>query len=402
MSRLSFGAWGYMGVDLTTGCVPGDVRFAGAKLVSLDNGFDQGVYVESHKAIYPTLGYFPSSPLDSQPSPHQKKLTLPPSTSSAHHYIIATSVSRSAPKSPHGGLLLLSRSTHAKAPCGSHAPESTKAQLALSAWRLAPHSPTSVLLTHLIQINPTAPSSRVNSTVEKVLQADYAGAPARLAELIDERGYAPFFVRWGPGPAEVEREEGDLEKGEFQWWIGGEGDGTTEGGQQQCWLQWSERMYERGIALEVEPKGAGTIARVQGVERTVEIVWNDEVRRGARVGVKRADGDGAEDVFVAGEFLDRTVGGETVNGFGKKKERKASVGKLDEGDESRRSTAGDVDAAKLKVRPPLEYFPRLSRRAAKLQLFRIRNRLRERRTRRTCGSSWSTKRSPRCVKPFSR
>lgn len=34
----------------------GDSRFQSIGVVSLDNGIDQGTYVESHKAIYPYLG----------------------------------------------------------------------------------------------------------------------------------------------------------------------------------------------------------------------------------------------------------------------------------------------------------------------------------------------------------
>lgn len=34
----------------------GDSRFQSIGVVSLDNGIDQGTYVESHKAIYPSLG----------------------------------------------------------------------------------------------------------------------------------------------------------------------------------------------------------------------------------------------------------------------------------------------------------------------------------------------------------
>lgn len=35
----------------------GDVRYSSTKVVALDNGFDQGVYVESHRGIFPTLGW---------------------------------------------------------------------------------------------------------------------------------------------------------------------------------------------------------------------------------------------------------------------------------------------------------------------------------------------------------
>lgn len=54
-SPLSFAEREEAGTDRLV--VAGDTRFQGIKNVNLDNAFDQGIFVESHKAVFPTLGY---------------------------------------------------------------------------------------------------------------------------------------------------------------------------------------------------------------------------------------------------------------------------------------------------------------------------------------------------------
>lgn len=74
-------------------------------------------------------------------------------------------------------------------------------------------------------------------------------------------------------------------------------------------------MYPRGIDLTLEPADVGELAKVETVDGTmVEICWTEKIKnvgeRGARLVLARADGDGSEDVYVGGEFLDKTVKGE--------------------------------------------------------------------------------------------
>ncbi|KAL8278519.1 hypothetical protein RQP46_009011 [Phenoliferia psychrophenolica] len=255
-----------------------DVRYAGTKHVSLDNGFDQGVYVESHKGIFPNLG--------------------------ARHYVVATGVDRADLSTDHSTVSLVSRSTKAKV---SGPADSTKGQLDLAGWVLSPHTATSVRIQHVALVSPS--SKELPSSLGKVLISEIATAPARLAEFIGTHGHAPSFVRWGEGPAQLlSGEDGDITKGQVTFRVGGDGDGTMKGGEQKSWLQWSDKMYERGIEIDVEPKGAATIAKVDGIERTAEFVWSDDVKEGVvKVILRRAEGDGAEDLFVGGEFLDSTV-----------------------------------------------------------------------------------------------
>jgi hypothetical protein len=205
------------GVDIA-----GDPRFVGLKTIQLDNAFDQGTYVESHKAIFPTLG--------------------------PRHYIIARGVDREDSSNDNGQIILVSRSvrTDAAAPRGS-----TKGQMDVSGWLIEDHNDRSVKVTHVGQIDV---KETVLPVIDRILSSEIALAPHKVAEFVNDVGHAPFFVRWGEGPAQLESDsEGDLTTGHAVFRIGGEGTGTMANGQQKCWLQWSERMYERGINVHLEP-----------------------------------------------------------------------------------------------------------------------------------------------------
>lgn len=197
----------------------------------------------------------------------------------------------------------------------------------------------------------------------KILTAEYATTASRIVEFIDDEGYAPSFLRWGEGPATLLRaSEGSLRKGETTFLIGGEGKGTMKDGQQKAWLQYSDKMYERGISIRVEPEGAASVAKVEGCERegcerTVEFVWSEKVREGeVRVLLSQADGDGADDVLLGGEYLDRTVGMEKGSGGARKKVVPAAATTRSSTSEETRSngsetTMVDDQPPKSKVRP---------------------------------------------------
>lgn len=107
-------------------------------------------------------------------------------------------------------------------------------------------------------------------------------------------------------------------------------------------------MFERGLEVEVVPKEAvARIAKVEGgIERTLEIVWSEKVKDGARVVVKRAEGDGPEDVFVEGRFLDRTVGMEKGSGAGARGKKLAANGVENGGEKGVVGSVGAVNGAK--------------------------------------------------------
>lgn len=107
----------------------------------------------------------------------------------------------------------------------------------ISGWLIEGHNDNSVKITHVSQLDV---NEELKPFVFKILASEMARAPREVAEFVDDWGYAPFFVRWGDGPAELEGDqEGDLKQGKTVFRIGGGGQGTMANGQQKCWLQWS-------------------------------------------------------------------------------------------------------------------------------------------------------------------
>lgn len=286
---------------------------------------------------------------------------------SARHSFLTRSVDRDDSSSPNSTILVVSRSIRdASSDSVDIPPSSTKAQIDLSGYLLTPLSDTSVKITHITQLDLAAPN--LSAPLMKILLAEYATTASRIVEFIDDEGYAPSFLRWGEGPATLERaSEGSLRKGEVAFLIGGEGKGTMKDGQQKAWLQYSDRMYERGLDIRVEPEAAATVAKVDGCERTVEFVWTEKVREGGvKVLLSQADGDGADDVLLGGEYLDRTVGMEKGSGAKKKTAPSAATTRKTSTNEDTRSngsetTMVDEQISKSNVsslRPRLFFSPR--------------------------------------------
>lgn len=129
----------------------------------------------------------------------------------------------------------------------------------VSGWLIEPNTThgaaggdKSVKVTHIVQLD--IKGLEVEAFINKILASELAKVPRAVGEFIDENGFAPFFLRWGEGPAEMEGEiKGDFKSGKVTFVIGGGGEGTMRDGKQKCWLQWSERMYERGVNVVVEP-----------------------------------------------------------------------------------------------------------------------------------------------------
>ncbi|GAA5926235.1 START domain-containing protein [Sporobolomyces koalae] len=263
-----------------------DPRLAGIDRVELHNGYDQGLYVESQKGIFPSIKPF--------------------------HYTVAQGIDRDDPADSNGPILLVSRSTRnsERGPKGS-----SSAKTDFTGFLLTPSS-RGVRITHIAQRD--VGGQKLGFATQKILSTELARAPLNVARFIDANGFAPHFLRWGNGPAELIRDTApgdDFAKGKVTFVIGGEGKGTMKDGKQKCWLSWSEKMYPRGINLVLEPADAGDIAKVETVDGTmVEICWTEKIKQtgdqGARLILSRADGDGSEDVYVGGEFLDKTVKGE--------------------------------------------------------------------------------------------
>ncbi|GAA5870056.1 hypothetical protein JCM1840_003569 [Sporobolomyces johnsonii] len=264
-----------------------DPRIETTQLIELHNGFDQGTFVEAQKGIFPSL--------------------------KPYHHIVAQGIDRDDPSDPHGTILLVSRSTDASD--ARPPPGSTPAKVDFAGFLLSPASSRSVRLTRLGQLDVGGGGDRLTPATHKILTTELALAPRRVAEFIDAYGFAPHFLRWGSGPAELLADStpgDDVKCGNVTFVIGGRGKGTMRDGKQKCWLAWSPKMYPRGIDVRLEPEDSGEIAKVEGGGggeggTMLEVCWTEKVKEGARIVLCQADGDGSEDVFVRGKFLDRTV-----------------------------------------------------------------------------------------------
>lgn len=110
-------------------------------------------------------------------------------------------------------------------------------------------------------------------------------------------------------------------------------------------------MYERGISLTIEPKDAATIAKVDGMERTLQFIWDKP--KNVKITVTQYDSNGAEDVELNGRALDDTVappsgGGAAGGRKAAKRPKKAIAGAAAAGGKSKAADSDDDEKPKDK------------------------------------------------------
>merc|ERR1719487_1214054 len=261
-----------------------DPRIEAVQIAELDNGFDQGVFVEANKGIFPSVKPF--------------------------HHVVARGVEREDAADANGSIVLVSRSVDSSA---SGPKGSSSAKVDFSGYSLEPVGGNAVKLVRVSQLD-IGSSASLNPATYKILTTELALAPRRVGAFIDSYGFAPHFLRWGSGPASLRGTSApgdDVRAGKVTFSISGDGKGTMQDGRQVSWLAWSGRMYPRGIDLSLEPSEAATVSRVEMPDGNVlvQLEWSDKVRGegGATLRLKRADGDGPEDVYLQGAFVDQTI-----------------------------------------------------------------------------------------------
>lgn len=224
-------------------------------------------------------------------------------------------IEREDVSSDNGEIIVAARSIKKASGDVDEPSDSVKGQVDVAGFILTPTGDNSVKITHIAQVDVDADD--MPAFVDRILLGEYAKQPSNIAEFIDDNGYAPAFIRWGEGPATLEStNEGDSKKGRFVIKVGGDGKGTMKDGKQKAWLQYSDKMFERGLDIVVEPSDAATIAKVDGIDRTVEFIWSDKVKKGVTITLSRAEENGADDVTVDGQYLDATVQMEKGSGAG--------------------------------------------------------------------------------------
>lgn len=227
------------------------------------------------------------------------------------HHVVARGVEREDAADSHGPITYVTRSVDSSS---ASAPEgSTKAKVDFVGYALEPVGSNAVKLVRVSQLDVGA-SASFNPATYKILTTELALAPRRVGAFIDSYGFAPHFLRWGSGPASLRGTSApgdDVRIGKVTFKVGGDGKGTMQDGRQVSWLAWSGRMYPRGVDLALEPAEAATVSRVETPDGNVlvQLEWSDKVRsdKGATLRLKRADGDGPEDVYLDGNFVDQTI-----------------------------------------------------------------------------------------------
>lgn len=66
-------------------------------------------------------------------------------------------------------------------------------------------------------------------------------------------------------------------------------------------------MYPEGLALTVEPASAATIAKVDGLPRTLQFTWNKVPKDGVRILARRDDRGNEDSASVNGKKVRDTV-----------------------------------------------------------------------------------------------
>ncbi|SCV71339.1 BQ2448_2927 [Microbotryum intermedium] len=297
-----------------------DVRFSSYTLVTQLNGFDQSELLELHKGVHPIVP--------------------------TRHYNIIRGVEREDVSGENGDIIVVSRSVknpveEVKGPKGSK-----KSQMDVIGFQLESAGDRGVKITSVVQLDwQDEAAKELTPALRRLLLGEMARLPRAISTFVDDYGYAPYFIRWGEGPAALVADGengGDLKSGKTTFRVSGDGKGTMKNGQQKCWLQWSDKMYERGLDIKLEPAGAAEIAKVDGIDRTLEFIWSDKVKEGVMISLSRSKkGDGADDVFVGGKRLDATV--QMEKGKASKKSAPATAGGKSSGKSSREANDDDEE-----------------------------------------------------------
>ncbi|GAA98861.1 uncharacterized protein L969DRAFT_51288 [Mixia osmundae IAM 14324] len=256
-----------------------DPRTFRVTLAESGNGFEQAILLEEIKGIFPHM--------------------------EARYQVVAHGVDRQDPNSENSELNVVSRSIDHKVDAPA---KSVKAKLDISGWNISPDG-DDVSVYHIVKTDLA--EKNISPFLYKLISSAIGTSPRMLKEFIDQHGYAPYFVRWGEGAAQLTGDAGDLANGKNTYFISGDGKGE---GEQKAWFQWSDKMYERGISVRVEPSDAADVAKVSGRDRTLEFTWGSIPKDGAKVFVEPADENGADDVMLNGDLLDKTVDGPAGTG----------------------------------------------------------------------------------------
>jgi hypothetical protein len=232
-------------------------------LVVSANGFDKGIYLDSIHGFFPHVPFVSHEPPFFFYSSQLCSYHLVFFFSRASYRVLAQGVIREGDAIVH----VASSSAY---PIVNPPSDLPLRRLPISAYRLTPRS-SGVDVEHIAQVIPIRPSF-----ANRLILSEEARAPRKLAQVIEERGFAPFFVRWSDGPVDLVGDDGDLARNKVSFRFALSGRAKLVGRPQLGRFEWSVKTFPDGVAFRLEPAHVAKVSRVEGAPRTLEFEWRPE------------------------------------------------------------------------------------------------------------------------------
>jgi hypothetical protein len=157
-------------------------------------------------------------------------------------------------------------------PIADPPPDLSVGRLPVTAYRLTPRE-SGVDIEHVVQIVTIQPTF-----ANRLILSEEARAPRKLASVIEEQGFSPFFVRWSDGAVRLAGNDGDLLLKTTTFQFQRSPGRTKTGGPQLAWFEWSPKMFPKGVELRLEPASVAKVSRVEDAKSKtlLEFEWRPE------------------------------------------------------------------------------------------------------------------------------
>ncbi|KAA1107249.1 hypothetical protein PGT21_007827 [Puccinia graminis f. sp. tritici] len=272
-------------------------------LLNTDNGFDQGTYLSTMRAVYPHLRDESMFCFDQavfrQAAEHQAKrsriVIIHHSIEDEEGYLKRLEENKDL-LTDHPGVNSLLR---------EKVEQRLLSRIDVSGWVIeSGPSSDQIRITHLTALSLNLKNQRPATTSQTAALPDFlprlvtsniASRPQQVREFIREHGFSPGFVRWMNGDIQYvddhSLEDSDqmspgIKIGQVEWRFKKKAtlpsaqtalpspsikDGA--GANQTCWFQWSEQMYPHGIDLTLEPTDVAEVRLVAEMKNTLQFDW---------------------------------------------------------------------------------------------------------------------------------
>ncbi|PLW30310.1 hypothetical protein PCASD_17744 [Puccinia coronata f. sp. avenae] len=281
-------------------------------LVNTDNGFDQGTFLGTMKAVYPHIRdelmfcfdqvVFRQPTVSSDQTLHSKIIIIHHSVDDEEEYLKRLEDNKDLHVNFPGVKFLLREKVQQK----------SLSKIDVAGWVIeSVPSSDQIKITHLSALSlnlknqrpPTTPSTdSLPDFLPKLIASNIASRPHQVHEFIREYGFSPGFVRWMDGEihydgdhllAHSEQILTGIKSGQVEWRFSKklhqDGPQTTQttprplpsiklspSVDQSCWFQWSEQMYPHGIDLTLEPEDVAEVRLVSDSKNTLQFDWKPD------------------------------------------------------------------------------------------------------------------------------